>query len=84
MPRQAEDDELELAVRRICDGANFYIVMADKKRNSEGLQPANLTARPIGLSVLRPGQRNRAFEALNAKYHRKGGVLSGIGLKSFP
>jgi hypothetical protein len=55
-----EDKELELEFRRICDGANFFrkplpfdIIIVDKKTNSEGLQLADLTARPIGLSVLR-------------------------------
>ena len=58
-----EDNELELEFRRICDGENYFrkplpfdIIIVDKKTNSEGLQLADLTARPIGLSVLRPGQ----------------------------
>ena len=53
-----EDDDIELAFRRVCDGDNrskkpypFSIVIADKKTNSEGLQIADLNARPIGLSV---------------------------------
>jgi hypothetical protein len=63
-----EDSELELEFRRICDGANrmgkplpFDIIFADKKTNSAGLQLADLVARPIGLSILRPNQSNRAF-----------------------
>ncbi len=62
-----EDQALELEFRRVCDGANrdrnqlpLRMLVADKKTNSEGLQLADLTARPIGLSVLRPGQPNRA------------------------
>jgi hypothetical protein len=58
-----EDDNLELAFRRIRDGANrwgampgFEIVFADKKTNSAGLQLADLTARPIGRHVLDPAQ----------------------------
>lgn len=74
-----EDTDLELAFRRVCDGANwerkqypFQICIADKKTNSIGLQIADLTARPIGLSVLRPDQLNRAFEILKPKLGRYG------------
>ena len=45
-----------------------YIVYVDESGdhslesiNSEGMQIADLTARPIGLSVLRPDQKNRAM-----------------------
>lgn len=74
-----EDLDLELAFRRVCDGDNFagatypfQIVIADKKTNCEGLQVADLTARPIGLSVLRPDQENRAYEILRKKMNRYG------------
>ncbi|MDT4867776.1 hypothetical protein FQZ97_1027060 [compost metagenome] len=74
-----EDIDLELAFRRVCDGDNysgdiypFQIVIADKKTNCEGLQIADLTARPIGLSVLRPDQPNRAYEILKRKMNRYG------------
>lgn len=86
-----EDDELELEFRRICDGANyrseklnFEIVFADKKSNSAGLQLADLVARPIGLSVLRPNQPNRAFDAVKLKLLLKNGQIEGWGLKCFP
>ncbi|MES2975434.1 MAG: DUF3800 domain-containing protein [Pseudomonadota bacterium] len=69
-----EDAELELAFRRVCDGDNRYgqilpfdIVIADKRTNCEGLQLADLTARPVGLSVVRPAQNNRAFGVLSNK-----------------
>lgn len=87
-----EDSELELEFRRIRDGANFYktqlpfdIVIADKKTNSEGLQLADLTARPIGLYVLRPEQENRTYAILEKKFccTRYGGK-DGFGLKIFP
>ncbi len=75
-----EDAELELEFRRVCDGANkfgaplpFFIVFADKKSNSSGLQLADLVARPIGLSVVRPGQANRAFNILKEKFFCNGG-----------
>lgn len=86
-----EDNELELEFRRICDGANykgeklnFEIVFADKKSNAAGLQLADLVARPIGLSVLRPGQANRAFEAVKPKLLQRNGRVEGWGLKCFP
>lgn len=87
-----EDKELELEFRRICDGANFFhkplpfdMIIADKKTNSEGMQLADLTARPIGVSVLRPNQQNRAMEVLDGKFYRdEVGNKSGMGLKIFP
>lgn len=87
-----EDAELELEFRRIRDGRNifnkplpFELVVADKKTNSEGMQLADLTARPIGLSVLRPKQTNRTHAVLEKKFCRDGnGVKVGVGLKVFP
>jgi len=87
-----EDNLLELDFRRVCDGANwlgrhlpFEIVFASKKINSGGLQFADLVARPVGLSVLRPGQPNRAFDALEEKFYCNGiGNREGWGLKCFP
>ena len=92
-----EDAELELEFRRICDGANrlsiplpFDIIFADKKVNSAGLQLADLVARPIGLSIVRPAQANRAFEVLKKKFFCSGGranVGEGFenwGLKIYP
>lgn len=87
-----EDDELELEFRRVCSGINrrhqnlpFELVIAHKQTNSEGLQLADLTARPIGLSVLRPEQQNRAFEVIARKlYVGKRGCVAGNGLKVFP
>lgn len=92
-----EDDELELEFRRVCDGANdlgiqlpFDIIFADKKANSSGLQLADLVARPIGLSVLRPTQENRAFDVLKRKFYCSGGRenvgvgFDNWGLKIYP
>lgn len=87
-----EDSALELEFRRICDGSNyrskkmqFDIIIADKKTNCEGLQLADLMARPIGLSVLRPEQPNRAIRALESKWVRgASGKKEGCGLKVFP
>lgn len=56
-----------------------------KKTNSEGMQLADLTARPIGLSVLRPEQPNRAMAILESKFYLDGaGNKNGFGLKVFP
>ncbi|ANI52215.1 MULTISPECIES: DUF3800 domain-containing protein [unclassified Pseudomonas] len=92
-----EDNELELEFRRMCGGANrwgiqlpFDIVFATKQVNSTGLQLADLVARPIGMSVLRAGQGNRAFDVLKRKFYCSGGrskVGEGFenwGLKIFP
>ena len=86
-----EDRELELAFRRVCDGSNFQscklpfeLIIADKLSNSEGLQLADLTARPIGLSILRPEQPNRARDILESKFSTHYGRKNGIGLKVFP
>ncbi|MEX3961059.1 DUF3800 domain-containing protein [Paraburkholderia sp. EG286B] len=86
-----EDDELELEFRRICDGGNynhekfaFDIVFANKQSNSSGLQLADLVARPVGMSVIRPDQQNRAFELLQGKLVRVRGYAAGWGLKVFP
>lgn len=87
---KAEDQRLELDFRRIVDNdaqwgwkrTNFRRfdwtpLFVDKKSNSAGLQLADLTARPIGLSRLRPGQPNRAAELLQDK-------LVFPGAKHFP
>ena len=92
-----EDNELELEFRRICDDHQireenlpFEILFSDKKAMSSGLQLADLVARPIGLSVFRDGQENRAFEVLKKKFFCEGGrekVGTGYrewGLKIFP
>lgn len=87
-----EDRQLELAFLQIRDGRNYFqkplpfdLIIADKKTNSEGLQLADLTARPVGLSVLRPGQPNRAVEVLEPKFYRNWyGNKMGFGLKVFP
>jgi hypothetical protein len=87
-----EDQALELEFRQVCDGHNslqrtlpFDIVVADKKTNSEGLQFADMAARPIGLSVLRPGQPNRALKILEKKFHKNAaGEVIGHGFHLYP
>lgn len=92
-----EDKDLELEFRRICDGNNrsglslpFEILFSDKKVMSSGLQLADLVARPIGLSTLKPEQDNRAFDVLKKKFYCDGGRedvgngYKGVGMKVFP
>lgn len=87
-----EDQDLELAFRRICAGDNygqmdmpFEPVICDKKNNSIGLQLADLVARPIGMGQLRPGQANRAWDVIQQKLDKDPrGRFLGYGLKCFP
>jgi hypothetical protein len=88
-----EDRELELEFRRVCDGNSpggsrflLEVVFADKRTNSEGLQLADLVARPIGLQVLRPGQPNHAWDVILGKLFRgiAGSTVYGNGFKVFP
>lgn len=88
---KAEDDALELAFRRIVQGANhwgplpFEIVFADKKVNSTGLQLADLVSYPIGRHYINPEQRNRAYETIEQKFRtNEAGKKEGWGLKCFP
>ena len=89
---RSEDLALELEFRRVCLGHNsfqrilpFEIVIADRKTNSEGLQFADMAARPIGLSTLRPHQSNRAMKILEKKLHKNSdGIVAGYGLHLYP
>lgn len=94
---EKEDKDLELEFRRICAGQNcmerslpFEILFSDKKAMSSGLQLADLVARPIGLSVFRREQENRAFDVLKKKFFCDGGRANvgadyqQWGLKIFP
>ena len=83
---------MELEFSHVCSGHNslkkilpFELIIADKKTNSEGLQFADLAARPIGLSVVRPGQMNRAFQILQKKLHKnQDGEVAGYGFHLYP
>lgn len=76
-----EDRMLESEFQRICNNElmsgnlatdftkiNYYIRFLDKKANTPGLQLADLVARPIGLHILRPDQKNRAFDVIKNKF----------------
>lgn len=80
-----EDRTLELEFRRIMAGQNtlhptpmsgMEVRIVPKTVNSIGLQLADLIARPIGLSILRPDQPNAAYEIIKRKVW--------IGIKVFP
>ena len=75
-----EDRELESEFRQICanqgswgyrnvdfSGMRFESVFVSKAANSIGLQLADLVARPIALSILRPNQSNRAYDIIKPK-----------------
>ncbi len=86
-----EDKELELEFRRWCDGDNYFnksinfdIKLVSKKTNSTGLQIADLIARPIGMSILRPEQPNQAFDIIKSKFRTYKGYYKRAGLKVFP
>lgn len=49
------------------ENLDFNIVMQDKKANLAGLQIADLIARPIGLSCLRPDQSNQSYDIIKGK-----------------
>ncbi len=89
---RVEDRALELEFSHVCSGHNslkkilpFELIIADKKTNSEGLQFADLAARPVGLSVVHPNQSNRAFQILKKKFHKNNnGETSGYGFHLYP
>ncbi len=89
---RVEDRSLELEFVHVCSGHNslnrplpFQLIIADKKTNSEGLQFADLAARPVGLSVLKPNQSNRAFRILEKKFYKnREGEISGFGFYLYP
>jgi len=75
-----EDKHLELEFRRIASGNptigradpnvkefEWEPMFVDKRSNSTGLQIADLAARPLGLSYLRPKQPDRAADILRTK-----------------
>ena len=70
---------------RVGTAPSRQTAMETRMNQSEGLQLADLTARPIGLSVLRPNQANRARSILEKKFYRDDfGRIEGFGLKCFP
>ncbi|GAA3666269.1 DUF3800 domain-containing protein [Microbacterium marinilacus] len=77
---KSEDRELEAEFSRICNNEvrwgyramdfsqiRFESIFTKKDANSTGLQLADLTARPIALRTVRPGQGNRAYDLIRPK-----------------
>lgn len=75
-----EDRELKAEFQQIIDGGRNWgfrrhdfkktplcLYCSPKGANSSGMQLADLMARPIGLSRLRPTQTNRAYETIREK-----------------
>jgi Protein of unknown function (DUF3800) len=89
---RTEDDQLELEYRRILDttrvkgmSQTLQFRIASKQVNSSGLQLADMVARPIALKVIRPDQKNRAWEIIEPKLARSSrGNILGYGLKVYP
>jgi hypothetical protein len=86
-----EDKDLELEFRRVCTNNardrlfNFEPVFAAKSANHAGLEIADLVARPIGIHVMRPTQKNRAYEVICDKFRKDSdGNPRSRGLKCFP
>lgn len=87
-----EDKDLELEFLRIVGGnnsmrkklSNYEIKFVDKKANSAGMQLADLTARPIGLRIIKPSQTNRAFEIIERKLVAGPGKKRINAIKCFP
>ncbi|MBI5274429.1 MAG: DUF3800 domain-containing protein [Chlamydiales bacterium] len=80
-----EDRSLEIEFAKICNGDNIYekklpfqIIIAHKQTNSEGLQLADLAARPVGLSIVYPDQSNRAMKILSRKIYQYQGLDRAI------
>lgn len=88
-----EDETLERCFyRMMSEGTDFIkgsrfkkldcpLVFRNKFDNIAGIQLADLCAHPCARHVLLPDQPNRAFDIVNEKIYRKGGVT---GWKVFP
>jgi hypothetical protein len=87
-----EDRLLELEFRRVQGttrvrglAQTLEFRCAPKSANSSGLQLADMIARPIGLSVVRGEQSNRAWDVIRSKIVTSPtGKSAGYGLKVYP
>lgn len=87
-----EDSNLEKAFRNFIDSSNicgikgmFDFNCISKSANLQGLQLADLVARPIGIRYLHPTQSNRAYDILINKIRRsRDGEIKGYGVKVYP
>jgi hypothetical protein len=95
-----EDGKLREEFNRICSGnsalsfnshllsqifSKMRLYFHKKEENIVGIQLADLIARPIGISYLRPNQQNRAYKSILRKFRTSSaGKIEGYGLKIFP
>ncbi|TDW42492.1 uncharacterized protein DUF3800 [Curtobacterium sp. PhB42] len=89
---RSEDRELEAEFDRIMSttkmrgmAETFRFKIASKQTNSAGLQIADLVARPIGTTLLKPEQPNRAWDRILERMPKSpSGSVKGWGLKVYP
>jgi len=86
-----EDEELKNEFQNIINKNNFFnkvlpfeLIIAHKQINSDGMQLADLMARPIGRKYLKPKQTNLAFETIKDKFRKVNGKYKNYGIKIFP
>ncbi len=85
-----EDEELKKEFQNIINNnyfktiLPFELIIANKQINSDGMQLANLIARPIGRKYLKPDQNNKAFEIIKSKFRKVNGTYKNYGIKIFP
>ena len=86
-----EDEELKNEFQNIINKDNFLnkvlpfeLIIAHKQINSDGMQLADLMARPIGRKYLKPEQTNQAFEIIKNKFREVNGKYKNYGIKIFP
>jgi hypothetical protein len=78
---RSEDASLEKSFKELCDkkplSLNYKPIFSDKKTNTIGLQLADLFARPLGMSVFKPDQKNRAVDIAKKMLLTESGSLEG-------
>lgn len=87
-----EDADLKLEFSKILDRTTINgmsdtlrFKCVSKLSNSTGLQLADMTARPIGLRILRPQQQNRAWDLIKSKILTEPNTkMINFGLKVYP
>lgn len=87
-----EDSNLEKAFNNFIASSNirgikgmFDFNCISKSANLQGLQLADLVARPIGIHYLHTMQSNRAYDILRNKIRKSiDGEIKGYGVKVYP
>jgi hypothetical protein len=86
---KVEDANLQKAFEDLCNKKknnwlNYEPVFSDKKKNTIGLQLADLFARPLGMSIFKPEQKNRAVDVAKKKLLSESGSLIGGSIYLYP